>query len=308
MPYFTLSSKTSSPIQIFYLDQGPASAPPVLLIHGVTCDLHDWSWQVPLLLSLGYRVISSDLRGHGKSSSPRPTLPNPTSWPGPDALDKGVIDYYPQTLAVDQVKLLDHLGISSAIVIGHSLGSTISYFLATTYPERVKALVTIDPYHNQTSEMREPYIGLFATNGPEILVNWFKQFGYMSMTESGNPAPEWYTAWHARRTLSTDDSVMAGLAWGGWEAPDSLGKREVAGSLYLSDEGCGIRSPMLVAAAVEDNLVLDRQMVRKKAESLDEVVLVEGKGHWLHQLFGAEEFNGILKGWLEKCGLLPVPN
>jgi pimeloyl-ACP methyl ester carboxylesterase len=38
----------------------------VMLLHGWTCDSHDWSWQLPLFESK-YRVIAADLRGHGRS-------------------------------------------------------------------------------------------------------------------------------------------------------------------------------------------------------------------------------------------------
>ncbi|KAK4211863.1 alpha/beta hydrolase protein [Rhypophila decipiens] len=306
MPYLTISDQTTPPLRIFYLDQGPPTSQPMLLIHGLGCDLHDWSWQIPLLLSLGYRVISSDLRGHGKSSGPHPTLPLPPTWPGPEALSNGpILDYYPQSLAHDQIRLLDHLSISESekvLVIGHSLGSTISYYLYTTFPDRVKGLVTIDPFHNQTNEMRDPIVGMFDSDGEYTLVEWFTKYGYIDMSP---PPEEWYTTWHARRVLTTESQVMRGLAWGGFEAKDSLGRRENAALCYLTGGKEGLQCPFLAVGAGEQNLILEREMLKSKGNKLDEVVVLARGGHWLHQGHKAGEFNKILEGWLRKGEFLP---
>lgn len=125
MPFFQRSEK----IALWYLDEGAASAPTILLIHGLSCSLHDWNWQVPFLLYLGYRVVALDVRGHGRSSAPKPT-PVITSWPGKDA-DPSIVDYYPQTCAYDAAALLDHLAIKSAIVMGVSLPPAVSLSVVT---------------------------------------------------------------------------------------------------------------------------------------------------------------------------------
>lgn len=113
MPFF----QRTPVISLFYFDEGPQNAPVILLIHGLTCDLHDWSWQVPFLLKLGFRVISMDIRGHGKSSAPAPS--GVTSWPGPNA-EPSITDYFPQTCAYDAAALLKHLSIDKAILMGVS--------------------------------------------------------------------------------------------------------------------------------------------------------------------------------------------
>lgn len=68
-----------------------------------------------------------------------------------------------------------------------------------------------------------------------------------------------------------------------------------------------IRCPFLAVGATEENLVLEREVVRLKREEFDEVhvVLVQGRGHGPHQLFGAEEVNTVLEGWLRRSRLLP---
>ncbi|MGW0705832.1 alpha/beta fold hydrolase [Streptomyces sp. NPDC002643] len=46
-----------------------------MLLHGWACGSHDWSRQIPGLLTHGYRVIALDHRGHGRSSAPRGDYP-----------------------------------------------------------------------------------------------------------------------------------------------------------------------------------------------------------------------------------------
>ena len=99
MPYFQCSDFVS----IFYLDDGPKAARPVVLIHGLTSDLHDWNWRVPFLLDLGYRIITPDLRGHGRSSAPNPS-PGVRRWLGSGV--ETTVDYYPQTMAHNLITLL----------------------------------------------------------------------------------------------------------------------------------------------------------------------------------------------------------
>jgi len=53
-------------VRLFFTDEGEGD-PPILFVHGYSCDSHDWSWQLPHFVA-GHRVIAADLRGHGRSS------------------------------------------------------------------------------------------------------------------------------------------------------------------------------------------------------------------------------------------------
>ena len=55
-------------VDLFYTDDG-AGDPPLLFVHGYSCDSHDWSWQLPHFVDR-HRVIAVDNRGHGRSSVP----------------------------------------------------------------------------------------------------------------------------------------------------------------------------------------------------------------------------------------------
>jgi alpha-beta hydrolase superfamily lysophospholipase len=66
--YVTVGKENSGDIELYYEDHG--SGEPVVLIHGYPLSGNSWEKQVPVLLDAGYRVITYDRRGFGKSSQP----------------------------------------------------------------------------------------------------------------------------------------------------------------------------------------------------------------------------------------------
>lgn len=97
---------------------------PVLFVHGWSCDRTFWSRQIEGL-SRSRRVIAMDLPGHG----------------GNDAPDIA----YTQELFADSVgRVLDHLRIRRAVLVGHSMGWNAIRTFALRHPERVAALVNVD--------------------------------------------------------------------------------------------------------------------------------------------------------------------
>jgi len=116
---------SSNGIEIAYLDEG--SGEPVLLIHGfasnVATNWVDTGW-VKTLTDAGYRAIAYDNRGHGHS-----------------AKLYSVEEYGAPIMAEDARRLLDHLGIERAHVMGYSMGARIAAFLALAHPGRVRSLV-----------------------------------------------------------------------------------------------------------------------------------------------------------------------
>lgn len=115
----------SDGVEIAYLDEGSGEA--VLLIHGFASNVNtnwvDTGW-VKTLTQAGYRVIAYDNRGHGRSQKLY-----------------GIEDYGAPIMAEDARRLLDHLGIERAHVIGYSMGARIAAFLAMGHPARVRGLV-----------------------------------------------------------------------------------------------------------------------------------------------------------------------
>lgn len=98
-------------------------APTVLLVHGVTSSHLAWTFTAEALP--GVRLIAPDLRGRGRSRD----------LSGPAGM---------RAHADDLAAVLDHFGVDSCIVVGHSMGAFVAVVLAHRHPERVERLVLID--------------------------------------------------------------------------------------------------------------------------------------------------------------------
>ena len=106
-------------VRLSYVEAGEGT--PVILVHGLASE-HVGNWMLPRVfqrLSKRYRVIALDSRGHGKSDRPY----DPAQY-GLEMVD-------------DIVRLMDHLGIAKAHVVGYSLGGFITLQLALKYPQRL---------------------------------------------------------------------------------------------------------------------------------------------------------------------------
>jgi pimeloyl-ACP methyl ester carboxylesterase len=122
---------SSDGVSIAFVDEDPSgganNADPVLLIHGFASSVR-YNWLEPgwiaLLVRTGLRVIAFDNRGHGESAK----LHDPAH-------------YTSALMAEDARRLLDHLGIARADVMGYSMGARISAFLALAHPDRVRSAV-----------------------------------------------------------------------------------------------------------------------------------------------------------------------
>src|SRR5260221_4161393 len=111
----------SNGVPISYTDKGHGT--PVVLIHGLTSS-GDRTWRMPgtvQRLTPHYRVITVDVRGHGRSGKPESE------------------SAYGVQLEEDVVRLLDHLHIRRAHVVGYSMGGMIAMKLLVLHPDRVQS-------------------------------------------------------------------------------------------------------------------------------------------------------------------------
>ena len=109
---------------------------PLVFIHGLGSSLRDWEPQRAFFAE-NYQILLFDVRGHGHSGKPK----------GP---------YTVKQFAQDLAGLIDSLSISSAHIVGISMGGMIAFQLAVIRPELVKSLVIVN-------------------SGPELLVRTFKE-------------------------------------------------------------------------------------------------------------------------------------
>ncbi|MBL6081932.1 alpha/beta hydrolase [Belnapia sp. T18] len=106
------------------------SGPPIVLLHGFPGLAFTWRHQIPALATAGYRVIAPDLRGYGRSDTP-----------------KAVEDYDITHLTKDLVGLLDALGIEKAVFMGHDWGGLLAWQMALLHGGRVAGVIGVNTPH-----------------------------------------------------------------------------------------------------------------------------------------------------------------
>jgi non-heme chloroperoxidase len=138
MPAVTVGQENDAGIEIYYEDHGAGQ--PVVLIHGYPLSGRAWDKQVRVLLEAGYRVITYDRRGFGKSSQP-------------------ATGYDYDTFAADLNTLLEHLDLHDAVLAGHSMGTgEVTRYLASYGSARVARgvlIAPIPPYLRQADDNPE---------------------------------------------------------------------------------------------------------------------------------------------------------
>ncbi len=128
---FFVSGGVSLAYAVFEPDVSDSAMPdrhePIVLVHGFASN-HAVNWVntgwIKTLTADGRRVIALDNRGHGQSER----LHDPAAYAAP-------------VMAQDVCRLMDHLGIRRADVMGYSMGARISAFLALAHPDRLRSLL-----------------------------------------------------------------------------------------------------------------------------------------------------------------------
>lgn len=135
MAYITVGNENSTGIELYYEDHGTGQ--PVVLIHGYPLDGSSWEKQTAALLDAGYRVITYDRRGFGKSSKP-------------------TVGYDYDTFAADLKTLLETLDLNDAVLVGFSMGTgEVARYISTYGSARVaKAvfLASLEPFLLKTDD------------------------------------------------------------------------------------------------------------------------------------------------------------
>ena len=136
MPTLTVGNENGADIELHYNDHG--SGNPIVLIHGYPLDGNSWERQERVLLANGYRCISYDRRGFGRSSQPS-------------------TGYIFDTFATDLKALLDHLALDEDVVlVGFSMGTgEVTRYLAAYGSAGVRAAVllgALPPYILQAED------------------------------------------------------------------------------------------------------------------------------------------------------------
>ncbi|WP_053204594.1 alpha/beta fold hydrolase [Jiangella muralis] len=277
MPYITVGTENSANVDLYYEDHGTGQ--PVVLIHGYPLDGHSWEKQSAALLDAGYRVISYDRRGFGRSSQP-------------------TTGYDYDTFAADLKTVLDTLDLRDVVLVGFSMGTgEVGRYLGTYGSERVaKAafLASLEPFllqtdDNPTGVPADVFAGIEQAAKSDRYA-WFDQFysDFYNLDENlGSRIGE--------AAVRASWNVAAGASW--------YASFAVVQS-WLTDFRADIEKvdvPALILHGTADRILPIDATAREFAKRLPDAdyVEIEGAPHgllWTH----ADEVSEALLGFLRK--------
>jgi len=257
-------------VRIRYVDLG--AGPPVVLVHGFTGTI-ERSWvNTGVLpdLARDHRVLALDLRGHGHSGKPH----------DPRAYDE---------IALDVIRLLDHLQIEKSHVVGYSLGGIIVLKLLTTHPERFgRAVIGGAAYRRARAES--------ADQATEAAAREIESGVYRALIVSTAPTDEPPPTEEAIRARSREIAASADV-----HAHAALMRARRA--LLVSDaEIAAVRVPTLAVVGAADPALPRVQAMARRWPGL-EVEVVPGATHPTVHERGVPrrpEFAQAIRRWIAK--------
>ena len=180
-------------VRIAYMDVAPSGAPnghTVVLFHGMNFAGFYWGGPIDALRAQGFRVIVPDQIGFGRSSKP-------------------IIPYNFHDMALNTRRILQHLNIPKAMIVGHSMGGMLAARFATQYPDVTERVVIYNPigltdprYDRPWSNVDESYKRSLEANYQSIRASLFR---YVSHNPSAwNADFEKFTRVRYAWTLSAD--------------------------------------------------------------------------------------------------------
>ena len=280
MSVITVGTENSTPIELHYEDHGAGQ--PVVLIHGYPLDGTSWERQQRELLDAGYRVITYDRRGFGKSSQP-------------------TVGYDYDTFAADLDTVLTTLDLTDVVLVGFSMGTgEVGRYVAkygTGRVAKVAFLAPLEPFlvhgdDNPTGVPQEVFDGI-AESAKADRFAWFtgfyENFYNLDQNLGGRISQEAVTASWNTATQSAPIAAYAVVPSWIEDFRDDVAKVRASGVASIIVQG------------TEDRILPIDSSGRPfhAAFPESEYVEIEGAPHgflWTH----AAEVNEVLLGFLKK--------
>jgi pimeloyl-ACP methyl ester carboxylesterase len=253
-------------VKVYYKVAGEGQ-PALVLLHGFASSVFSWR-EVMGPLAGSHTVVAFDRPGFGLTERPLPG-----EWEGQNP-------YSPEAQVDLTVALMDALEIDRAVLIGNSAGGTVATLTALTYPERVQALILVDPAIYRGG-MQLPGVVSWLLSSPQArrvgplfvrsIRNWGLEFGR--------------SAWH-------DPSKITDEIWAGYTKPLQAenwdkGLYEVtlaSRSLGLDKRLDELQIPVLIITGDDDRIVPTEQSIRLAGELPNaELVVIPNCGHVPHE-------------------------
>jgi pimeloyl-ACP methyl ester carboxylesterase len=277
MPRLNVGNENHYPIELHYEDHGTGQ--PVVLIHGWPLSGRSWEPQVPALVAAGFRVITYDRRGFGASSQP---------WGG--------YDY--DTFAADLHRLIEHLDLRAATLVGFSMGGgEVARYVGKYGTDRVARAVfaaAVPPFllksdNNPQGGLDEATIGAFQAGVRGDRLAFLDQFCTGFFSAGGQLKVS-----EAQRQYARDIAAFASPK-GTLDCIAAFGRTDFRGDLAK------FRIPTLVIHGDGDSIVPFEVSGQRTAATIPgaKVALIQGAPHGLNASHPAE-FNQALLGFLKE--------
>lgn len=242
------SVELSTGVTLQYVEQGDPSGTPMILLHGLSDSWHSYELVLPHLPE-SIHAFALTQRGHGDSSRPETA-------------------YSYHDFATDVAAFIDTLQLEAAVVVGHSMGSTIAQRFAIDYPERLLGLVLIGSFFSlQSSQAPRELWKVVSTMEDPVDPDFVRGLQESTLAQ---PVPAAFF-----ETIVQESLKLPARVW-----------REVVRSNMqdeFSEELSKIESPTLLAWGDQDGMV-PRSDQDAQTEAIPDARLVvyEGAGHGLH--------------------------
>lgn len=277
--------------------------PVILFIHGFPELWYSWRHQITAFASLGYRAVAPDLRGYGETDAP-----------------DSASSYTVLNVVGDLISLLDVVAPDQekVFVVGHDWGALMAWWLSLFRPDRVKALVNLSVVFNPRNPNRKPLDTLTAFYGhdyyicrfqePGVIEGEFSEIGYERVLKGfltyRNPGPlmlpkgkyfgqpdtpinlpswlseedvKYYTSQYEKKGFTGGLNYYRNIDLN-WEltAPWTGSRVQLPVKFIVGDQDLTYNAP-----GTKD--YIHKGGLKRDVPLLEEVVVMQGAGHFLHE-------------------------
>ena len=232
-------------VRLPYAEHGDPDGIPVVLLHGIS-DSHRSYEPILTQLPAGIRAFALTQRGHGDSSGAR--------------------SFHIDDLAADVACFIDAVGLDSAIVAGHSMGSIAAQRVAIEYPNYVDALVVMGGARSWPNVPLDDLKDAVAHMTDPVDPDFIREF---QLSTLATPVPDDYL-----EMVCAESAKLTAEAW-----------RRLTNDAILrdfSDELGQISAPTLLMWGDEDFIPRSEQDAMLAVIPDSRLVVYEGAGHAFH--------------------------